>query len=297
MAEDVDPIVQRRRVAATLRRLRTERELTQMRVATDLDWSHAKLVRIERGKVGISGTDLRALLAYYRVDDKQLTAELVDMARTARQQRFSGYADIFPRDYLIYLAYEGAARIMRKYEASAIPGLLQTLAYMYAVLRTINPGAPEEIIQRRVDARLRRQELLKRDDRPELHIIMDEAVLRRQVGAEHDDPALMLEQLAHLQHMARQPGIKLQVVPFAAGAHPGMAGSFTVLEFPDPADPSLLHQEGDKGDRTTRDNPAETRRHLDIFFALQQLATRPEETASFIEAVARELRAGQHTRA
>jgi transcriptional regulator with XRE-family HTH domain len=295
MAEDIDPIVQRRRVAHALRRLRTERGLKQVQVATDLDWSHAKVVRIENGNVGISGTDLRALMAYYGVDDEQLTAELLEMARAARQQRFTAYADVLSRDYLLYLAYEGAAKIIHKYEASAIPGLLQTPDYTNAILRTINPDEPDQLIRRRAEPRQHRQELLKRDHRPELHIIMDEAVLRRQVGAEQENPTLMLDQLAHLQQLAKQPGVKLQVVPFAAGAHPGMAGSFTVLQFPDPADSSLLYQEGARGDSTTRDNPTETQRHLNTFFALQNIATRPEDTSAFIEAVARDMRAGRPT--
>lgn len=292
MRGDPDPVVHRRRLTAVLRRLRTDNSLTQMEVAKDLEWSHSKVVRIENGDVGIGPTDLRALLRYYRVDDQQQVDELLAMARASRQQRFTEYADVLSRDFLRYLRYEASARVVRQYEPNVVPGLLQTPDYMYAVLRAVNPTVPENVLNRRMDARAKRQEqMFSQDDRPELHIIVDEAALRRNVGAEHNNVTLMTDQLAHIQRVGKQPGIKIQVVLFAAGAHPGLAGPFTVLEFSDPTDDNLLYLEYTRGDITTRDDQEEMQRHLDMFFTLQRMATRPENLSTVIEAIARDLRA------
>jgi hypothetical protein len=213
------------------------------------------------------------------------------MARTSRQQRLVD-SDVLSRDFKRYLRYEEAARTIRKYEASVVPGLLQTHAYIRATLRAFNPSADTTFIERLEQARRTRQSnIFDRADRPELHFILDEAVLRRQVGAEHDDTSLMLNQLAHLQQLTKLPGVKIQVLPFSAGAHPGLAGSFTVLEFADPADPSLLYLENTGGDTTTRDDQTKIQHHLDIFFALQRAATAPEEATAFIEEVAQDLAA------
>jgi transcriptional regulator with XRE-family HTH domain len=126
---------------------------------------------------------------------------------------------------------EAQARRLRSFELVVVPGLLQTEDYARAVLSTRVGATPDEIDEA-VAARLARQQVLERDQPPELWAILDEGVLRRPVGA----PAVMGGQLTHLAYMARRPHVVVQVVPLAAGAHEGMrGGAFVIAEFDEAA--------------------------------------------------------------
>jgi len=126
---------------------------------------------------------------------------------------------------------EAQARRLRSFELVVVPGLLQTEGYARAVLST-RVGATEDEIDEVVAARLARQQILERDQPPELWAILDEGVLRRPVGA----PDVMRGQLTHLAGMARRPHIVVQVIPLAAGAHQGLnGGAFVIADFEDAA--------------------------------------------------------------
>lgn len=126
---------------------------------------------------------------------------------------------------------EAQARRLRSFELVVVPGLLQTEGYARAVLST-RVGATEDEIDEAVAARLARQQILERDQPPELWAILDEGVLRRPVGA----PDVMRGQLTHLAGMARRPHIVVQVIPLAAGAHQGLnGGAFVIADFEDAA--------------------------------------------------------------
>jgi Domain of unknown function (DUF5753) len=126
---------------------------------------------------------------------------------------------------------EAQARRLRSFELVVVPGLLQTEAYARAVLST-RVGATLDEIDETVAARLARQQILERDQPPELWAILDEGALRRPAG----DPAVMHGQLTHLAGMARRPDIVVQVVPLDAGAHQGLnGGAFVIADFDDAA--------------------------------------------------------------
>jgi hypothetical protein len=124
-------------------------------------------------------------------------------------------------------------------DAEFVPGILQTEDYARAVHQARRINATEGEIDRLVRVRLERQELLKSDDAPELWLVLNEAVVRRVVGG----PDVMRAQLARLVEASRLPNVTLQVVPYSAGAHPAMDGSFKVLGFPEPSDPSIVYVE------------------------------------------------------
>jgi hypothetical protein len=111
-----------------------------------------------------------------------------------------------------------------------IPGLLQTRAYAEAVHRASEVQCPEREVQHMVDIRMKRQELLERDEPPHLWCVIDEAALRRRVGGRET----MQSQLAHLLTMSQRPRITIQVLPFSTGAHAAAVGSFAVLRGPAP---------------------------------------------------------------
>ncbi len=215
--------------------------MTQEQVAASMEWSLSKLIRIEGGGVSISVSDLRSLLALYEVTDGGQVEELVGLARAARQRSwFTAYRDITSPSYVTFVGYEAAASIVRQFEPTIIPGQLQTEEYARAV--TFEYAADR--VDKLVEIRMRRQELLE-ESRQLFFFILDEAVIRRQVGAP-TNPGIMRRQLRKLVETARQPNITIEVVPFSAGVHPGMKGPFTVLEFPGD-DEDVLYLENTRG--------------------------------------------------
>ncbi|MEU1666030.1 helix-turn-helix transcriptional regulator [Streptomyces sparsogenes] len=139
------------------------------------------------------------------------------------------YREAFPDWSRAFMAYSQRAVSIRQYAAHVVPGLLQTEDYARAVLSLDILLSSEEQLEERVTARLSRQKRLDSQDRPELWVVLDEAVLRRPVGGE----AIMRTQLAQLLKAARERHITVQVLPFDHGEHEQMGGSLTVLTLPD----------------------------------------------------------------
>jgi hypothetical protein len=164
-----------------------------------------------------------------------------------------------------------------------VPGQLQTEDYMRAVIRAARPDAPQADLEKRVKARLARQQLLTDADPPKYWAIIDEAVLWRTVGSEK----VMQTQLKRLANRAVLPHVTIQVVPFSAGAHAGMEGPFLILSFPDQTDPDVVYV-----DNTTTgvylEEPAEILRYTLMFDHLRAAALSPDETlARITDAVSR----------
>lgn len=159
---------------------------------------------------------------------------------------------------------------------------MQTEAYARTVISAVRPDSPESV-QRRVQARMARRTLLGRDDAPDFHAVIDEAVLRRSIGG----PEVMGPQLLRLANMAKQPNITLQVLPFAAGAHAGLEGSFVLLSFADPADPDVPYIEGQGGDVYLEAADQIARIRL-VWNRIVSAAASPEESLAIITEVAGE---------
>jgi transcriptional regulator with XRE-family HTH domain len=286
MAGSPSPAVQRRRLRAELRRTRLEADLTQDQVAAAMDWSLSKLIRIENGSVGISTNDLRAILQYYKITDSDRIAELIAMARVARERSWwSEYREVASRPVLQVIEYEAAAIISRNFQPQVVPGLLQTEEYARAVLGQLNPQSSQEQIESLVNIRMRRQELLDRADPPLQFFIMDEAVVRRLVGGK----AVMLRQLRRLIEVSAKPNVTVEVVPFSAGFHPGTLGPFVIYEFPDAADDDTVYLENQQGEFINRDNPEEILAYRERFEQLRELSLGPKGSKSYLEKLADEM--------
>jgi transcriptional regulator with XRE-family HTH domain len=260
----------RRRLTAELRRLRAQAKLTQRQVAENLDWSPSKIIRIEQGSVRIGVTDLHALLNLYQITDPTTVAELSTMARESKKLPFAEYRDVVTAETLKYFQYEANASIIRQVHPLVVPGLLQVEEYSRAVLEAYrkSPEATDKI----VESRKERQELLERPDPPEAFFILDEGVLRREVGG----PKVMARQIDHLVEMAQRSDVTIQVIPFSAGAHSALAGPFVHLEFPADNDPDVIFVENALGDTLFRDDEEITAQYREQFWVLEDLATRPE---------------------
>lgn len=270
----------RRRLRLALREAREAAGLTQRAVAEKLDWSLSKIIRIEQGAVGITPVDVRALLTdvYGVIDDKQVD-ELVDLARRSRKQPWAEYRSVYGQDALNLFGSEAAARVIYKYEPTFVPGLLQTPEYAHALLTSL--GNPERDVELMVSARMERQELLDREDRPELQFIIGEAAVSRAVGG----PRAMARQLERIKELGTRPGISLQILPFAAGEHPSMGAAFTILEFADVTVSDVLYLETHEGITILHEDAEKRSEYLEYFDTLQRLATKPDELASVLDTI------------
>ncbi|WP_346535090.1 helix-turn-helix transcriptional regulator [Micromonospora sp. DPT] len=228
------PTVRRRRIARELRQLRERAGMTLDVAARQLDMSKSNLSRIENAQIGIKPRDVRAALALYAVTGADAEA-LIEIARGAQQRGWwQNYSDVLPEWFEFYVGLEAEAATLRTYEAESVPGLLQTEAYAREIYRRT---AGEEGLERKVAARLRRQEVLRRESPVQLSVVLNEAVLLRPVGG----AAVMAEQLTHMARVAQSPNVTIYVLPFTAGAHPAMSTPYVILQFADAADASVVY--------------------------------------------------------
>jgi transcriptional regulator with XRE-family HTH domain len=268
------PTVGRRRLGLELRRLREAAGVTIDVVADRLECSASKISRIETGHTGATPRDVRDMLAVYGVAGA--TAD--DLVQVAREARQKGWWHLYGAVLTgAYVGLEAAASSLRSYEVQVVPGLLQTEDYARTLLRSGRPGMPAVDADRRVHVRMARQSLLLQDDPLNLWVVLDETVFRRLVGG----ATVMRGQLDRLLTAGRLPTITIQVLPFAAGAHVAMEGSFTILEYDDPADPDVVFAENAAGGLFL-EKDEELRQYHDIFDHLRATALPPDESAAFI---------------
>jgi transcriptional regulator with XRE-family HTH domain len=285
-----DPLVARHRLIRAVRRAREEAGLTLKQVADALDWSESKLIRIEKGVVGISVTDLRALLAYYDLRDSSHVDRLIGMARSARRARttWAEFERAISPGFLLFLGYEESAATMLHFNPLLVPGLLQVEEYSRAVLAGayVEPGSH---VEEKLRARRRRQQRLDDPNPPQVDVVLDEAVIRRAIGGRE----VMARQLRHLAEVADRPNVSLRVVPFTAGLHPGLGGPFVILEFDDPAADPVLHLESAGADVTLHDQPGAVEPYREAFRRLQELALDPQASRAFVLKVLDEMWGGR----
>jgi transcriptional regulator with XRE-family HTH domain len=271
------PTVRLRRLAAELRSLRATSGLTRETVVERTGINAATLYRIEHGRVRPQTRTLRTLLDLYGVDQEQ-QAELVALLRDARQRGWlHAYQSELPEHYTTYIGFEGEAHSVWNYESLFVPGLLQTEDYARAVIRGGLPlHAHFDPALNLVAARVR-QAVLRNDNPLNLWSIVDEAALRRQVGG----PEVMQAQLRYLMEVSELPHVTFQVIPFDAGAHPGMPGSFILLQFGDAAIPDVIYVDTMAGELFLEE-VADVRRYKLVFEHLRAVAASPEASLSLV---------------
>jgi transcriptional regulator with XRE-family HTH domain len=220
------PTVRQRELGKRLRELRGQHDLTVEDVAEKLLCSTTKISRLETGVRRPSLRDVRDLCSIYGVDEST-SAELMSLAKGAREQGWWTQYEDLRLDPLIGLEQDATA--ITCYSMYYVPALLQTAEYARAIIRAIAPKMDPEILQQRVEARMRRQQLLDRAGSPRYRVLLDEALLHRPVGG----PELMADQLDKVLNAAGHHKATVQVIPFAAGAHAASDGYFVLLEFDD----------------------------------------------------------------
>jgi transcriptional regulator with XRE-family HTH domain len=275
------PTVRRRRLRYELRRLRTERGLTieDVQERSNGDIKAPTLSRWETGERSIRPTDLRLLLDIYEIPPDAREA-LLTLARQAKERGWwQAYTTAVPDWFQVYVGLETEASTIRHYVAELVPGLLQTEGYYRAFQMSIAPADPG--IDKKVAVRLARQERLTNDDPPSYWVVLNEAVIRRPVGGSQ----VMRQQLAHIAAMAELPKMTVQVLPFSAGVHPAMDGSYSILGFPEPHDPDVVYLENQSGS-VYLEEAGEAERFSQMFSHLIAKALSPEDSARLIIDVA-----------
>ncbi|MFF8935356.1 helix-turn-helix domain-containing protein [Streptomyces paradoxus] len=279
------PAVRRRKLGAELRALRTSAGLTSGEAARLVGWHQSKVSRIETGTSGVKPADVRLLLDAYDVADSQLRELLMALAGSedsgGRHHWWHAYRGVLPPAYWDFISLESQAGAMRTLETTVVPGLLQTPEYARAVTRAAVEGLPEDRLDTLVEVRLARQDVLRADPPLRLSAVLDEAVLRREVGG----PGVMARQLERLVEAARLPQVRLQVLPFAAGAHIGVTGPFVIFSFSSTSDLDVVVL-----DHLTSslylERKEDLRAYTEAFNALQIHALSPEDSLDFIAGTA-----------
>jgi transcriptional regulator with XRE-family HTH domain len=287
MASDQGPVIQSAVLRSELVRLRKEKGMTQELVATNLEWSASKLIRVEGGHSSITKVDLDALLAQYGVTSESQRERMQALNRGAKE---AGWWEAYRNDaaapYLTYVGYEAGATYIRQFPGTVVPGLLQTLQYAEALTAiSVEPMQVAPVVRLRMQ---RQSELARRVTPPRQYYVLDEAVIRRHIGIEHD-PAIMPSQLMHIVSRTREDDrVTVRVIPFSKGAHPGLSGPFTLLEF-DGGLPDLLYLDTGREAINMVNVDEHVSEYADRFEKLLEVALTPEESLEFIRATAEEM--------
>jgi len=265
------PTVQRLVLGGHLRRLREQTHITTEQAAGVIRGSHSKISRMEHGRVGFKERDIADLLTMYGVTDGDEREALLKLARESNTPGWwQGYADILPHWVEPYFGLEAAASFIRNYELQFVPGLLQTQGYALSLIRLGNAPTEEDVL-RRAEARMSRQDILRRETPPRVWAVVDEGALRRPIGG----AKVMREQLKHLIDMCDHPAVTLQVLPFQVASHPAMGGPFTILRFSEPDLRDVVYIE-QLTSALYLDKPAEVDSYLEV---MEQLCLQAEPAA------------------
>ena len=266
--------VPRRQLGRNLRELRTEGGLTVRGAAQLLEWSEAKVWRIETGQSALRSHDVATMCRIYGARP-DITEALMGLAKETKARGWwHAYGDVIPEWFDVYIGLEGAASQISSYEAELIPGLLQTADYARVLIKADHPDDADEEIDRRVHLRMTRQALVRRATAPPaMHIAVGESILRTPVGG----PAVMAAQLDRLAEASELPNMSLRVIPFAAAFHLGLlTGPFVMLRFPANGDgrdsePPTVFQDGFTGALVSRQTARSRPLHRGVREHLERL--------------------------
>ncbi|WP_433268732.1 helix-turn-helix domain-containing protein [Micromonospora vinacea] len=238
--------VPRRQLGRLLRQTREQAGIGLEAAASDLEWSRAKMYRIESGQTPVRALDVDQMCRLYGVAP-DMTEVLVSLARESKSKGwYHAYGEIIPRWFELYVGLESAASRIRTYEHALVPGLLQTPQYATEVGRSRSENSDEEVAKL-VELRTERQRILtrKRPPAPTLDVILEEALLHRSVPG-------MADQIARLLEVAGTPNVSIRLLPLGSRlSQVAVAGSFVILDFPTSgarsAEPTTVYSEGLSG--------------------------------------------------
>ena len=296
------PSVAAWRLRTKLQEARSRVGKSRSNVATALDWSVSKLLRIENGGVGVATADLIALARVYSLSDED-TDELIELARASRRPGIaSEFQDVMTREFTRWLEFELDAQEIWQYEPKLVPGILQTPDYATSIVGAYDEESPLEDIERKVQARMLRAEYLLRPDGPRMSFIVDEAALRRGIGNERSDDRdfsvmrSVFSNIKKLNTVGRaqrggsleedlNPNVSVQIMPFAYGAYAALRGPFEILKSSGSSRNYMLYEETRKGDVVNAHPREEIDPYLKNFNRMAKMAPGPELTNDLIDQI------------
>lgn len=272
-----NPTVRQREVGTRLRQQRNKLGLTVEEVAQQLLCSATKISRIETGVRRASLRDVRDLCQIYRLDELN-TAELMELAREARQPGWwAQYTDL---NLTTYLGLEDEAVAITAFSMYSVPALLQTIEYAEALATIFAAKIDPEILNLRIEALAKRQEILERDTPPRYRALLDEAVLHRQVGGR----SIMAVQLSRILDLAHAGQITAQVIPFGVGAHGSVDSNFELFEFSKDTLTPVVFVQG-LVSNLYQERTAEIERYREAADYLRDVALNPRESLKLINSI------------
>ncbi|WP_230860818.1 helix-turn-helix domain-containing protein [Actinoplanes aureus] len=265
------------RLAWELRRLRLASGLSLHEAEKRLGLYASSINRIERAVHQPQRRTVNLLLDAYGVTDPQQRAIVLSWLKPSGDDWVSEHEPYLSEHYSTYIRLEDSAERVRTHESQFVPGLLQTEAYARAAIGGADPDLAPDEVERLVRVRLQRQQVLTRPAPPRLWAVLDEAVIRREVGG----VGVMREQLHRLAEAASAAHVTVQVLPFGAGAHPGMNGSLTVMDLGAPFGSTLAVTDSMTGDTLIHET-AELARLATTFERIAAQALDPAASATLI---------------
>lgn len=284
------PAVLRRYIALELGRLRKAMPGTvkQEDAAQVIDTSQTRIAHFESGRNVPKLHELKLLLEYFGAPElapgmQELIIQLREAGSTVLELDTTKMQ--LPPGFDMYLGLEqGASRIVR-FDAMTVNGLLQCRPYAEALLHGHDVALPDSEVQRRVDLRMQRQLALDRTAAPlELVAVIDESVLRRQIGG----PQVLAAQLDYLVAATRRKNVSLRVLPYTSGVHKALDGAFTLLTFPIERDPGLVYMQDRIGGRL-RDNQEDIDEYTSVAEHLLSVALSERASLTMIKNVRKEI--------
>jgi transcriptional regulator with XRE-family HTH domain len=284
--------VPRRQLGRHLRELRNRQRLTVKAAAENLEWSEAKIWRIETGQTAMRSLDVEQICRIYGAP-ADLTEALMALAKETKSKGWwQAYGDAVPEWFDVYIGLEEAASQISSYESELVPGLFQTDEYARTVIKAEHRDDDDDEIDRRVRLRMERQALVRRAiASPALRVTLNEGILRRPVGGRE----VMARQLDRLAETAGLGNVSLRVVPFGTGMHDGlMTGPFVVLRFPlngdgKDSEPPTVYMDGFTG-ALYLDKPYEVERYATAFENIWNASFDEAKSKQLIHLAAEELR-------
>lgn len=278
------PTVLRMVLGKRLKQLREQAGVSFEEAARAIEVTPLTVRRIEKAEVGLRIPYVKELLRTYGVPATEID-DFLALAREANQPGWwYKYRDVLPEWFSAYVSLESEASVIRLYEPHYVPGLLQTNGYATALMRVGFPNESKEDVARRVALRTRRQDLLAKPDAPAIWAILDETVLRRPVGGAE----VMRAQIDRLHEVLDMPKVRIQVMRFGVGAHPGAFGPFHHFRFGFSELPDVIYTESLAG-AVYVDRPGDVVTYLEVLDRMSVQAEPVARTRAILAELRKEL--------
>jgi transcriptional regulator with XRE-family HTH domain len=272
-----EPTVASVQLGRRLRRYRDEAGVTAKAAAEAIDGSTPKVSRYETGRQWpLKRIEVAELLRVYGRTPEEVEDTLALMEKAKLPDWWQDEAGVVPRGLGQLFAVETAAAELRTVSNGMLFGMLQVAEYAREIIRVHTTD--QSLVEDRVRLRMRRQELLRRENPPSLLALIDEGALRRVVGSR----ATMRAQISHLIDLAARPNITIRVLSFEAGAHRGLTNAFLWLKLPPETEmPDVVYTESLTGSSyfTKEDQVAG---FVEAFTAIEAVSLAPDETTEFL---------------